>query len=681
MSYVFSRFERLKASGVLPTAKGVALEILRLSQSEDATVSQLANVLQADPALAGRLIKFANSTQGGAVRPVLSVADAVKRLGFAVVRQLCIGFSVLDANRTGGCAGFDYEGFWSRSLATGLSAQALCTQLRVLAPEEGFTCGLLADIGSLVLASLYPEKFTEVLSRGVTGADLSAAERQVFGADHLEFGAALLEDWRLPKICVDAVFRSEMPMQTGFEATSRPQMVCELIALSRQVGECLVASPDARRRIAPIMRLRASRIGIDGDALARVCDTVQDSWQCWNSLLGSAFGPLDGLDPEDGEQPAAPDDASTGTAPVTDFVSTEGLPDATGRMATVEPPGLRVHMVTEDGASAARLRELLVGAGHQVMWFGTHDVALAAALDESPDVMMIDLPDGGVDGRDLCAALRAASVGERTYIIGTRAPYPDACPVADPALDPDRDPVSGPDDFLFKPIAPAMLELRIRAARRTLAARAVHRQQQDELRELASGLATENRRLRRLALTDALTGLPNSRHAFERLEEAWSETARNRQALSCMSIGIDHFERVSTALVHAAGDLALGTVATILQESARAEDVICRVGGEEFMVICPDADRAEAVAAASRLRFAVEQRFGPGAAEAHPEAAALTLSIGVAVRDGSVLDARSLARLAEEALRAARHAGCNRVHVAPTQDNPAAGPAEEPAAG
>ena len=206
MSYVFSRFERLKASGALPTVQGVALEILRLSQREDTTIGQLANVVQADPALAGRLIKFANSTQGGAIRPVVSVADAVKLLGFAVVRQLCIGFSVLDAHRTGGCAGFDYQGFWSRSLATGLSAQALCLQLQVLAPEEGFTCGLLADIGSLVLASLYPEKFTEVLSSGATGADLAAAEREAFGADHLEFGAALLEDWRLPKIA-DLLFR------------------------------------------------------------------------------------------------------------------------------------------------------------------------------------------------------------------------------------------------------------------------------------------------------------------------------------------------------------------------------------------------------------------------------------------------------------------------------------------
>ncbi|MBC7779829.1 MAG: HDOD domain-containing protein [Proteobacteria bacterium] len=209
MSYLFSRFEHLKASGVLPSPTGVALEILRLTQRDDTTVAQLAHVLQADPALAGRLVRFANSSQVGAARPMLAIGDAVKLLGFAVVRQLCLGFSVLDGQREGRCLGFDYPRFWSRSLASALAAQTLCGRVRVLAPEEAFTCGLLAEIGSLALASLHPEKFAKILDTDAAPADRSAFERETFGADHREFGAALLEDWRLPRICIDAVFHSE----------------------------------------------------------------------------------------------------------------------------------------------------------------------------------------------------------------------------------------------------------------------------------------------------------------------------------------------------------------------------------------------------------------------------------------------------------------------------------------
>jgi hypothetical protein len=161
------------------------------------------------------------------------------------VRQLCLGFSVLNANRSGSCIGFDYARYWSRSLATALAAQSFCLRVRVLAPEESFTCGLLADIGSLAIASLYPERFSEVLAGGAAGRDRSVVEREAFGADHLEFGAALLEDWRLPKICVDAVFHSELPEQSGFDPASRSQVVCELLALSRRVGDYFVADPQA----------------------------------------------------------------------------------------------------------------------------------------------------------------------------------------------------------------------------------------------------------------------------------------------------------------------------------------------------------------------------------------------------------------------------------------------------
>lgn len=681
----------------MPTASGVALEILRLSQSEDSTVSQLAHVLRADPGLAGRLIKFANSTQGGATRPVLAIADAVKLLGFAVVRQLCLGFSVLDAHRTGGCTGFDYPRYWSRSLASALAAQALCLRIRVLPPDEGFTCGLLADIGSLAIASLYPEKFTEVLAGGAKGAHLSTAEREAFGADHLEFSAALLEDWRLPKICVDAVFHNERPEQTGFEAGSRAQMLCELVALSRQVGEYFVADLDGRRRIAPLMLLRAGRIGIDAEALAAMCDAVGEGWQPWGSLLGVVVGPVPKLDLDDAAGPVEPDalvepDApAESAAPLPDDVPVASSPQALALPLEADDPavfalpGLKVHVVSDDRSSGGRLRELLVGAGHTVAAFGTGDAALAAALDGAPDIMIIDLPGEGTQGRGLCASLRSASVASRMYIIGTLLLHPDAGGVADPALGPDRGPVigpeAGPDDFLFKPIDRVALELRIRAARRTLALRADLRNEQEDLRRIASELATANRRLQRSALTDALTGLPNRRYAFERLEQEWAAATRTRRPLSCMSIDVDHFKRVNAALGHVAGAKALGAVAGILREAARANDVICRLGGEEFLVICPDADHAAAMKVAGRLRTVVEQRLGSSPVGARLASGALTLSIGVATRDESVQDVESLVRLADGALRAAQNGGRNRVHGTNMLISPMSGLAREPASG
>jgi two-component system cell cycle response regulator len=499
VSYVSSRFEQLKATGALPSPDGVALEILRLSQSDNTTVDQFSHVLKADPALAARLVKFANSTYGGGMRPVVSIRDAVKLLGFAVVRQLCLGFSVLNANRSGSCIGFDYARYWSRSLATALAAQSFCLRVRVLAPEESFTCGLLADIGSLAIASLYPERFSEVLAGGAAGRDRSVVEREAFGADHLEFGAALLEDWRLPKICVDAVFHSELPEQSGFDPASRSQVVCELLALSRRVGDYFVADPQARERMAPGMLLGATRVGVDADALAQICDTVGEDWQRWGGVLGVATG----------ERPTLDLRALADSAGIADEAAVSAQHDAAVDADPPLPAALRVCLVSDDRSSAGHLLDMLVKDGHAVTVLAVTDAALAAVPADPPDLMVIDLPADRADARALCATLRASAIGKRIYVIGTRTAHPDPHP--DPVRLPDAAALHGRprlpaaetdadadvDDYLCRPVDGVMLALRIRVARRVLALREALQREQDSQNRLAADLAVANRRLQR----------------------------------------------------------------------------------------------------------------------------------------------------------------------------------------
>ena len=94
--------EQLEISGQLPSPKGVALAVLKLSQRENVTLAEIARVVQTDPALSGRLIKLANMATHIA-RPVVSVQEAVVRQGMTTVRQLALGFSLLDQHRAGTC--------------------------------------------------------------------------------------------------------------------------------------------------------------------------------------------------------------------------------------------------------------------------------------------------------------------------------------------------------------------------------------------------------------------------------------------------------------------------------------------------------------------------------------------------------------------------------------------------
>jgi len=651
MSYRFASFEQWKASGALPSPSGVALEILRLTQSDSATIAQLAHALQADPALAGRLVKFANSALSSPARPTVAIPDAVKRLGFAVVRQLCLGFSVLHGSREGACVGFDYPRFWSRSLATALAAESLSCRVKVLAPEESFTCGLLADIGTLAIASLHPERFSTILESGAVGIQLASAEREAFGADHLELSAAMLEDWRLPAICVDAVFHSEQPERTGFPASGRAQQLCEIVSLARVVGQYFVADIETRKRIVPPMLVRAAALAIDSVELAQMCDTVGEGWQRWGEVLGVGTG-----------TPPRLDTAALPPTPVTVLAAGADSSPGAAAVPALLPP-LKVIVVSDHAEVRTGLGEMLIGFGHRVSSHADAKSAIGAALTESPDVVIVDLAGEATGATSLCATLRATSLGQQIYLLGTRV----AGPLTDPKLGLDRVPVSGvdagPDDFLCPPVDAAMLDLRLRAARRALVLRNALQCSQSERRKLEADLEVASRRVQRAALTDALTGLGNRKLAFDCLAKAWGRTEPQHKPLSCLVIGTDHFRRMNVLLGPSAADQALSTLAVALRESVPANYTVCRIGGDEFMVIAPQTDRPDAVACAERLRATVEGGFG-AASPTGQAGALLTLSIGVATGDSALREAGALAHLAEGAMQVAKREGRNRVRTA-----------------
>ena len=89
---------QLKISALLPSPKGVALALLEICRREDVPIAEIIKLVQTDPALSGRLIQRAN-TANHAARPVTSVAEAVSRIGLSTVRQLSLGFSLVDQSQ------------------------------------------------------------------------------------------------------------------------------------------------------------------------------------------------------------------------------------------------------------------------------------------------------------------------------------------------------------------------------------------------------------------------------------------------------------------------------------------------------------------------------------------------------------------------------------------------------
>ena len=172
-------------------------------------------------------------------------------------------------------------------------------------------------------------------------------------------------------------------------------------------------------------------------------------------------------------------------------------------------------------------------------------------------------------------------------------------------------------------------------------------------RALLLGAALLQEKIGRLNLqaqTDALTGLAN-RRAMQEALSLWQEAGK---AFAVVSMDIDHFKRVNDTFGHGVGDETLRAVANLMKQNSRSNDLPCRVGGEEFILLLPESSLRTAIEVAERLRVSIET-------EAIDTVGHITISLGVALwRPGGVSVAAVLER-ADQLLYQAKQSGRNRV--------------------
>jgi diguanylate cyclase (GGDEF)-like protein len=178
-----------------------------------------------------------------------------------------------------------------------------------------------------------------------------------------------------------------------------------------------------------------------------------------------------------------------------------------------------------------------------------------------------------------------------------------------------------------------------------------------------AALAYDNARRRELlsaqARTDELTGLFNRRHFHERLATELSRAQREDAPVGLVLLDVDDFKRVNDVHGHPVGDAVLIAFGQVLEAHVRAGDVVCRTGGEEFAVVLPNADAAEASRAAERLVGAIRDATWTVAGP-------ITASAGVAVAPVDAATVATLFKAADECLLAAKALGKDRV-VLPTR--------------
>ena len=173
----------------------------------------------------------------------------------------------------------------------------------------------------------------------------------------------------------------------------------------------------------------------------------------------------------------------------------------------------------------------------------------------------------------------------------------------------------------------------------------------DELIDARKTLEAQAKILEMMSSTDELTGLMNRREMNKRAPELINQAKRYMHTIALLMIDIDHFKKVNDSLGHAEGDRVLREVGLRLQTFGRQTDLIARFGGEEFIMLLPDTDAADANQLAARLHKLIS--------EIEVDNLPVTVSIGVTMNDGSqTLD--ELTKQADLALYQAKENGRNR---------------------
>lgn len=246
----------------LPTLPAVAVRVLELTADPDVRMDELARTIQADQALAAKILRTVNSSFYGLRRRCTSIEKALVLLGLGPVKGLVLGFSLVTALKQDKDAGFDYADYWRRGLETAVAGKLIADRLEFGCADEAFLTGLFQDIGMIAMFRAMREPYGEVVASAPTHADLARAEIKAFETHHAEIGAALAESWRLPAELV-------IPLRFHDRPTACPtehSRTARCVAAGNLVHQVLI-SPDPTDALRELYRRAEQWLGLNEEAV------------------------------------------------------------------------------------------------------------------------------------------------------------------------------------------------------------------------------------------------------------------------------------------------------------------------------------------------------------------------------------------------------------------------------
>lgn len=276
-------FIQLSSDFTLPSPSSTVIELMKLCNSETSSLNEIADLIQADPALSAELIKYANSSLMTTGVQVASVHNATVRLGIKNVVNLLLGFSMLTNNRVGSCKNFDYPLFWKTSLAQALAAYEIAKLNKEFSPDELYVCGLLSHIGKLSLATIFPNEYGQILIDQPPNTPMNSEELTKFGIDSAELTTELFLSWGMPaNYALAAGFHEDYA--NPVLGSGQTQRLAVLLSIASNIAK-LCQSGDPLFEILELIVDTADKYEIDMGLFAETFQTIVNSWHEHGEML------------------------------------------------------------------------------------------------------------------------------------------------------------------------------------------------------------------------------------------------------------------------------------------------------------------------------------------------------------------------------------------------------------
>ncbi len=296
---------------------------------------------------------------------------------------------------------------------------------------------------------------------------------------------------------------------------------------------------------------------------------------------------------------------------------------------TPNPPKGKVLVVDDAPDTLDIIQKLLSFEGYEVILAATGEEGVKKVEEEKPDVVLMDISLPGIDGTEALKRIRTINPIQSVIMLTAFATVENAIQALK----------EGASDFVKKPFENEHLIHIVNQAlekSRTLT-------EKEELEE----------EVRRLSITDDLTGLYNHRHFFKTLESELTRMKRQKTSLSLLMLDVDNFKRYNDGHGHVEGDRVLKKIGEIIKHSIRHNvDSGYRYGGDEFASLLIGASLEQALTIAERIRLTIEEAGFKD----------ITVSVGLAeFQDG--FDLERFVKSADDAMYVAKHSGGNRVYT------------------